>query len=208
MKYIGLTEKLCQKHGAAVIVDHNSSNEDRDNVGRIINRIMDYLNTDGNITYFAVNGGNYAAIKQAANWINSKSDNENADKVPDASVNKFSLPQEKIKLFRSLFKGREDVYALRCHNVKTGKSGYSPVCSNKWIPGVCNMQTVKCVDCKYRSFARLDDKAIHAHLSGKDELCRDVIGIYPMLSDETTNLLVLDFDDGDWKSDAAAVRSV
>lgn len=29
-----------------------------------------------------------------------------------------------------------------------------------------------------------------------------------MLSDETTNLLVLDFDDGDWKSDAAAVRSV
>ncbi|MGN1305044.1 MAG: TOTE conflict system archaeo-eukaryotic primase domain-containing protein [Oscillospiraceae bacterium] len=207
-KYIGLTEKLCQKHGAAIIVDHNSSNDDRDNVGRIIKRIMDCLNTDENITYIVVNRENHAPIQQVANWINSKSDIEKADKVPDASVNKFSSPMEKIKLFRSLFKGRENIYALRWHNVKTGKSGYSPVCSNKWTPGVCNMQTVKCADCKYRSFAHLDDKAIHAHLSGKDKLCRDVIGIYPMLPDETTNLLVLDFDDGDWKSDAAAVRSV
>lgn len=121
-KYIGLTEKLCQKHGAAIIVDHNSSNDDRDNVGRIIKRIMDCLNTDENITYIVVNRENHAPIQQVANWINSKSDIEKADKVPDASVNKFSPPLEKIKLFRSLFKGREDVYALRWHNVKTGKS--------------------------------------------------------------------------------------
>ena len=35
-----------------------------------------------------------------------------------------------------------------------------------------------------------------------------MIGIYPMLPDETTNFLVIDFDDGDWKADIAAVRKV
>ena len=48
-----------------------------------------------------------------------------------ASVTMKSTPSEKIDLFRSLFRGREDVYALRWQNQKTGKSGYSPVCRNK-----------------------------------------------------------------------------
>jgi len=125
-----------------------------------------------------------------------------------AAVTMRSTPQEKIALFRSLFRGREDVYALRWHNVKTGKSGYSPVCANKWTPGVCGMPKTKCADCKYRSFAKLSDKAVFAHLSGKDEFCRDVIGIYPMLPDETTNFLAIDFDDGDWQADISAMRKV
>ena len=70
------------------------------------------------------------------------------------------------------------------------------------------MSKVKCADCNYRSYIPLDDKAIYAHLCGKDELCCDVIGIYPMLIDETTNMLVLDFDDGDWKKDVSAVRDM
>lgn len=43
------------------------------------------------------------------------------------SVNKFSSPQEKIKLYRSLFRGREDVFARRWHSIKSEKSGYQPV---------------------------------------------------------------------------------
>lgn len=129
-------------------------------------------------------------------------------KGEEPAVTMKSTPQEKITLFRSLFKGREDVYALRWHNTKTGKSGYSPVCANKWVQGVCGMPKVKCTNCKYRSFSSLTDKAIYAHLSGKDELCRDVIGIYPMLPDETTCFLAIDFDDGDWQEDITAVRDV
>lgn len=49
------------------------------------------------------------------------------------SVSKKSSPQEKINLFKSLFIGREDVFALRWFNSKSGKSGYSPVCENKSI---------------------------------------------------------------------------
>ena len=37
--------------------------------------------------------------------------------VPEKSgINKFSSEEEKISLFRSLFKGREDVFALRWYN--------------------------------------------------------------------------------------------
>ena len=48
-------------------------------------------------------------------------------------VSKTSTPQEKINLFKSLFIGREDVFALRWSNAKSGKNGYSPVCENKSI---------------------------------------------------------------------------
>lgn len=207
-KYIESTEQLCPKFGTAVIVDNDSDDKDRDNAVGIVKRIMSCFNAAESAVFFAASGENCTSVQQAANWINLKSGDKNVDNISDADVTKFSSPKDKIRLFRSLFKGRESVYALRWQNAKTGKSGYSPVCSNKWTVGVCNMQAVKCADCKYRKFAHLDDKAVYAHLSGKDELCRDVIGIYPMLPDETTNLLVLDFDDGDWKSDAAAVRSV
>ena len=147
-----------------------------------------------------------ADIGQLAEHLN-KTEPKQAPAV-EAAVTMSSTPQEKIALFRSLFRGREDVYALRWHNVKTGKSGYSPVCANKWAPGVCGMPKTKCADCKYRSFTKLSDKVVFAHLSGKDELCRDVIGIYPMLPDETTHFLAIDFDDGDWKADISAVRKV
>ncbi|MEW6202134.1 MAG: hypothetical protein AB1546_09175 [bacterium] len=43
---------------------------------------------------------------------------------PDAAVRHSSPSEEKIALFRSLFRGREDVYPRRWENPKTGKSGY------------------------------------------------------------------------------------
>ena len=48
-----------------------------------------------------------------------------------------SSPQDKINLFMSLFRGREDVYAKKWQS-KEGKSGYSPVCMNEWSKGVCS----------------------------------------------------------------------
>lgn len=49
---------------------------------------------------------------------------------PNPSVTNHSSPAAKIKLFRSLFRGREDVYPRRFESRKTGKSGYSPACAN------------------------------------------------------------------------------
>src|SRR5215469_15864328 len=62
-------------------------------------------------------------------------------------ISNQSLPENKIALFRSLFKGREDVYAKRFESRKTGKSGYQPVCRNEWVRGVCEKPKIKCRDC-------------------------------------------------------------
>ena len=46
-----------------------------------------------------------------------------------------NLPSENdhIALFRSLFRGREDVFPKRFESLKTGKRGYLPACRNEWI---------------------------------------------------------------------------
>jgi hypothetical protein len=49
----------------------------------------------------------------------------------DANIAVPSTPEKKIALFRSLFRGREDVYAARCEG-KSGKSGYSPAGVMDW----------------------------------------------------------------------------
>ena len=146
-------------------------------------------------------------VLKLAEWLNTFED-EQKNHRDSPQVTWRSTPQEKIALYRSLFHGREDVYALRYENPKNGKHGYTPACENKWKPGICDMQKTKCPKCKYRRFAPLTDDAVFRHLSGKDALCRDVIGIYPMLSDETTCFLAIDFDDGDWRKDISAVRDV
>jgi hypothetical protein len=40
--------------------------------------------------------------------------------------------QEKLKLFRALFRGREDIYPVFWSNERTGKKGYSPACEDPW----------------------------------------------------------------------------
>lgn len=49
------------------------------------------------------------------------------------TVNQQSPADLKIGLFRSLFRGREDVYPRRFESRKTGKSGYAPACANEWV---------------------------------------------------------------------------
>ncbi len=52
-------------------------------------------------------------------------------------VDQYASAEAKIALFRSLFRGRDDVYPRRFESRKTGKSGYAPACSNEWVRGVC-----------------------------------------------------------------------
>lgn len=106
--------------------------------------------------------------------------------------------KQRISLFRSLFRGREDVYAVRWES-RDGKSGYSPACLREWERPVCEKPKVKCSACKYRQFAPITDKVIRDHLSG-----RCTIGVYPLLPDETCWFLAIDFDKGSWQEDVAA----
>jgi hypothetical protein len=121
-----------------------------------------------------------------------------------------SSPDRKIDFFMSLFRGREDVYALRWNSAKTGKSGYSPVCLNQWKTGLCNKQKIKCNSCHNRILAGISKDAIDKHLRGIDPNGNDVAGIYPMTEDECTWFLAIDFDGNetsDWKHDIDAFRN-
>lgn len=123
-----------------------------------------------------------------------------------SSVNTHSSAQQKIDLFLSLFKGREDVYAKRYHSAKTGKSGYTTVCKNEWAYGLCDKKKYRCPDCPHREFLPLTAETVRAHLMGHDPLGRDVAAIYPMREDNTTWLLAADFDEADWQADVSAFR--
>lgn len=120
----------------------------------------------------------------------------------ECGITKYSTTDEKIALFRSLFRGREDVYAQRWQN-REGKSGYSPACKNEWRPGVCRKPKEKCSSCPHAAYSIYDDKIINRHLRGE---C--VVGIYPLLPDDTCSLLAVDFDEADWRKDVCAVSRI
>ena len=123
------------------------------------------------------------------------------------TVTRFSSPEEKISLFRSLFIGREDVFARRWVQRKTGKSGYQPVCQNEWTE-LCDKKTNKCAVCPNRDLLPLTNADVFHHLAGKDADGRDVIGIYPLLPDDTCRFLCIDFDELSYREDALAFADV
>jgi superfamily II DNA or RNA helicase len=140
---------------------------------------------------------------------------ENSDTSMGASLDSqcithFSPVSDKIKLFRTLFHGRQDVYPRRFESTKTGKSGYQPVCKNEWVTKICRKTHIKCNDCPSREYMPLTDQVIEWHLRGNNPnespLKEFIAGIYPMLVDETCWFLAADFDKFSWEEDITAFR--
>jgi hypothetical protein len=92
---------------------------------------------------------------------------------------------EKVALVRRLFRGRDDVFALRWENARTGKSGY--------IPATAGGRT----KAGPRTYLPLSNEAIVRHLHG-----RDAIGVYPLLANDSCWFLACDFDGSTWRLDA------
>lgn len=117
-------------------------------------------------------------------------------------VTNHSPVEEQIALFRSLFRGREDVYPVRWEG-KYGNSGYSPACANEWKRPLCGKPKTKCADCESRDLLPVTDEVIRGHLIGEH-----IIGVYPLLSDETCWFLAIDFDKKTWQEDVTAFLEV
>ena len=113
--------------------------------------------------------------------------------VTDAAT--LTTPQ-KIALFRSLLRGRTDVYPMRWEN-NAGKSGYSPACHNEWKRGVCGKPSIKCSQCPNQAWKSVTDQLIYDHLAGEH-----VIGVYTMIGDNQCHFLAVDSDEGNWQADA------
>ena len=125
--------------------------------------------------------------------------------APSLVVNQSSPAHVKIALFRSLFRGREDVYPRRFESRKTGKSGYLPACAHEWVRGICEKPRIKCADCQHRQYLPLTDEVIAWHLTGRDGGGHPfVAGVYPLLQDESCCFLAIDFDKANWREDTAA----
>jgi len=107
-------------------------------------------------------------------------------------VTNLSAPDAKIALFRKLFRGRDDVYAVHWKG-RNGRSGYSPAAQRE--PN----DAFKTPDHKNRKYFPLTDAVIRNHLLGKQ-----TVGIYPLLLDETCWFLAIDFDKQAWQTDASA----
>lgn len=118
--------------------------------------------------------------------------------VPESS--KQLGAAQKAALFRGLFKGRPNVFARRWENPAKGRSGYAVACHNEWRLGLCHKPRIKCGKCRNRRYRPLDERVVHAHLTG-----RQVVGLYPLLSDNTCHLLAADFDKTGWREAVKAM---
>ncbi|MEW6741730.1 MAG: hypothetical protein AB1486_03140 [Planctomycetota bacterium] len=112
----------------------------------------------------------------------------------------------KVALFRSLFRGRDDVFPRRWENQNKGMSGYSPACVNEWEWGLCEKKKgrgagrrASCSECPHQAFIPVSDEEIAKHLRGDQ-----IMGVYPLLQDETCWFLTADFDKKTWQEDITA----
>lgn len=110
--------------------------------------------------------------------------------------------QEKVALYLELFRARRSVFPRYWQNQKNGKSGYSPVCSNEWVPGTCEKPRIKCTDCTKQAFVPFDEKAALLHLQGKE-----TIGTYAICENDLCRFLAVDFDGDHFESDALAYKT-
>lgn len=132
------------------------------------------------------------AIPSSAPQASAPSLFEPATSASLSFVNNHSSPEEKIAFFRSLFRGREDVFARRWQSAASGKSGYSPACANEWKPGLCPKPKGTCSKCEQRKLIPLSNEILTAHLQGRDALGRDVIGLFPILPEDNCFFLALE----------------
>lgn len=112
-------------------------------------------------------------------------------------LDREAIIAQRLSLFRSLFRGREDVYAKRWVSKDGQRAGYKPICDFTNERGWCTRfpyGTANCSKCQTRQNRALTDEAIARNLN-KNAADEDVIGIYPMLDDNSVYFLCADFDD-------------
>lgn len=106
-------------------------------------------------------------------------------------MNQYS-ENEKLNLFKSLFNGREDVFAIRWEKGK--KSGYMP--AYHYDPYMYRLHKMKggtFKDYKDKSYLPLTDQQLLKHFNGEQ-----LIGIFPLLPDNTSWFIAADFDKDKW----------
>jgi hypothetical protein len=103
-------------------------------------------------------------------------------KAQPSAVTLVSRPELKVSLFRSLFRGRDDVYAVRWEG-RNGRTGYSPAGIREWNPAPSVGQGKKRPITHSKLFP-LTEEVVRDHLLGKQ-----TIGVYPLFRTIPVGLL-------------------
>ncbi len=109
------------------------------------------------------------------------------------------ITEAEAKVFFSMFWGRTDVYSRRTIKKSTGEVNYYTQCHNFWKNGCPRVigSKIKCQNCARRAYKELKKEQVIDHLKGNAEDATDVIGIFPLLTDDTCRFIVFDFDNHD-----------
>lgn len=131
-------------------------------------------------------------------YSEKKSDNIVNEYDPDqgARIIPRNITETDAKVFFSMFWGRTDVYSKRTIKKSTGEVNYYTQCHNFWknsCPRITGSK-IKCKDCQKQAYKELKKEQIIDHLKGVSEDATDVIGIFPLLEDDTCRFIVFDFD--------------
>lgn len=129
-----------------------------------------------------------------------------------------AITPDMARFFYSYFHGRSDVFSRRAP-LKSGRFGYFPACYNFWKHGICpkaSGRKVRCQDCQHRKYIPLSPAILMAHLKGEKKNTSDVVGLYPLLPDNTCRFLVFDFDnheegkadDKTWQEEAGTLARI
>ena len=108
---------------------------------------------------------------------------------PSPAVNKTTLDPDPYRAYLDAFQGRRDIVPKFWSSKKTGQSGYSPICRNDGVNGVCSKP---CRTCSNADYVPLSDQLLFDHFQG-----RCILGLYPLMPDGTAHLIAADFDDHD-----------
>lgn len=112
-----------------------------------------------------------------------------------------SSQEARILLYQSLFRGREDIFAI--HWTKGAKSGYMPA---KLYDPYFNRIYKKPSGSSSSgpvTYLSLTNNQVQRHLEGKQ-----LIGLYPLLQDNSSWLIAADFDKNSWLDDCRSFIKV
>lgn len=99
------------------------------------------------------------------------------------------ISKESLQVFMSLFKGRQDVFAIRWE--RHDRSGYMPAYDLNWDEfSIHKAKGGTLKDFPNKSYSPLTEQRLLNHLLGKE-----VIGLYPLLPDNSSWFIAADFDE-------------
>lgn len=117
--------------------------------------------------------------------------------------NAKDVAAQRLALYRSFFRGREDVYAQRWYN-KAGKKQYSPKVKEAYTYHKKHEREAA-IERGEEIYEPFDDEAVARHLKKDEGSEKHAYGIYLIVGEDECYIAAFDFDGERWREDITVV---